>query len=58
MLMPLTFHSVSLHDEHGQKEDIKDYIKSVVSTNKKMKNWSSEHKQLVIDVLTGRADGM
>ena len=58
ILMPLTFRSVSLQDEHGQKGDIKNYIKSVVSTNKKMKNWSSEHKQLVIDVLTGRADGM
>ena len=58
ILLPSTFHSVSLHDEHGQKEDIKDYIKSIVSTNKKMQNWSSEHKQLAIDVLTGRPDGM
>ena len=58
ILMPLTSHSVSLHDEHGQKEDIKDYVKSVVNTNKKMKNWSSEQKQLVIDALIGRADGV
>jgi hypothetical protein len=57
ILMPLTIHSVSLNDEHGQKEDLKNYIKSVVRTNKKMKNWSPERKQLVIDVLTGRADG-
>jgi len=58
ILMPLTFHSVSLHDERGQKEDIKGYVESIVSTNKKMKNWSPEHKQLVIDVLIGRADGV
>ena len=58
ILMPLTFYSVSLHDEHGQNEDIKDYIRSAVSTNEKMKKWSLEHKQLVIDVLSERADGM
>jgi hypothetical protein len=58
VLDPLTFRSVSLHDERGQKEDIENYIKSVVNTNKKMQRWKQEHKQLVIDVLTERADGM
>ena len=57
-LEPLTFRSVSLHDERGQKEDIENYIKSVVNTNRKMQRWTAEHKQLVIDVLTERADGM
>ena len=57
-LEPLTFRSVSLHDERGQKEDIENYIKSVVDTNRKMQRWTAEHKQLVIDVLTERADGM
>ena len=57
-LEPLTFRSVSLHDERGQKEDIENYIKSVVTTNRKMQRWKQEHKQLVIDVLTERADGM
>ena len=58
VLEPLTFRSVSLHDEVGQKEDIENYIKSVVNTNRKMRRWKSDHKQLVIDVLTRRADGM
>jgi hypothetical protein len=58
VLEPLTFRSVSLHDESGQKKDIEDYIKSVVNTNRKMRRWTPEHKQLVIDVLTDRADGM
>jgi len=58
VLEPLTFRSVSLHDESGQKEDIENYIKSVVNTNRKMRRWKAEHKQLVIDVLTKRADGM
>jgi hypothetical protein len=58
VLGSLSFRSVSLHDESGQKEDIENYIKSVVSTNRKMRKWKAEHKELVIDVLTKRADGM
>jgi hypothetical protein len=58
VLEPLTFRSISLHDESGQKEDIENYISSSVNTNRKMRKWTAEHKQLVIDVLTERADGM
>jgi len=58
VLEPLTFRSISLHDEVGQKQDIENYIKSVVDTNRKMRRWKPDHKQLVIDVLTSRADGM
>ena len=58
VLEPLTFRSMSLHDEKGQKEDIEKYIRSVVTTSGKMQRWKPEHKELVIDVLTKRADGM
>jgi hypothetical protein len=58
ILEPLAFRSVSLHDASGQQEDIRNYIKSIVSTNKKMQNWSPHLKQLVTDVLTRRAGGM
>jgi len=58
ILEPLTFRSVSLHDEQGQKEDIENYITSVVDTNRNMRRWSPEHRQLVINVLTEKADGM
>ena len=58
ILEPLTCHSVSLHDERGQMDDLENYIKSVVDTNRNMRRWRPEHKQLVIDVLTERADGM
>jgi hypothetical protein len=58
ILERLAFRSVSLHDESGQKNDMIKYIKSVVNTNKNMQNWKPEHKQLVIDVLTNKADGM
>ena len=58
VLNPLAFYSISLHDEHGQDEDIRNYIESIVNENTKMQRWSSEHKQLVIEYLTERANGM
>ena len=58
VLDPLAFRFISLHDERGQQEDIEKYIKSVVTTSGTMRRWKSEHRELVIDVLTKRADGM
>jgi len=58
VLEPLTFRSISIHDENGQMKDIENYIRSTVNSHKKMRRWKQEHKQLVIDVLTARADGM
>ena len=58
VLDSLTFRSISLHDEDGQKRDIEDFIKSVVYTHRRIRKWKAEHKQLVIDVLTEQADGM
>jgi hypothetical protein len=58
ILEDLAFRTVSLHDESGQKKDIMKYIKSIVNTNKNMQNWNPEHKKLVIDVLSEKADGM
>ena len=58
VLDPLVFRSVSLHDENGQKKDIDDYIKWVINTNRKSKRWKAEDKQLVIGVLSKKADGM
>jgi hypothetical protein len=58
ILDTLTFRSVSLHDEGGQKRDIEDYIKSVIYTHPKNRRWRADHKRLVIDVLTEKADGM
>ena len=58
VLDPLTFRSVSIHDERGQMEDIENYIRFVVDTDPKNRRWKDEDKQLVIDSLTKRADGM
>ena len=57
-LDPLALHTVSLHDESGQNRDIEEYIKLVVNTNPKNKRWKAADKQLVIDILTKKADGM
>ena len=58
ILEALSFRSVSLHDEIGQQNDIENYIRSIVYNDTRMQSWTSVHKQLVIDVLTERADGM
>jgi hypothetical protein len=58
VLEPLTSLKISLHDENGQKSDIIDYIKSVVHSDRSMRNWKEEDKQLVVDTLSDRTDGM
>jgi hypothetical protein len=58
VLDPLVFHSMSLHDESGQNRDIEDYIKSVIDTCPKKGSWKQEHKELAIDVLIKKANGM
>jgi hypothetical protein len=57
---PLTSPScrVSLHDESGQKEDIDRYIRDFVHTDRAMRKWREENKQLVIDTLSENAGGM
>ena len=54
----LTSLKVSLHDEHGQKEDIIAYIKYVVRSDRSMRRWKEEDKRLAIDTLSDKADGM
>jgi hypothetical protein len=58
ILEPLTSQRVSLHDQTGQKKDIIEYVRSVVYTDARMRRWREEDKQLVIETLAERADGM
>ena len=60
VLEPITSSRVSLHDQSGQKQDIVDYVKSVVYSKSEpiMKRWRAEDKELVVEVLSERADGM
>jgi hypothetical protein len=57
-LEPLTSLRVSLHEQSGQKQDIVDYVTSVVQSDPKMRRWRDEDKNLVIETLSERADGM
>ena len=58
VLEPLAEGVVSLHDESGQMKDICDYVKEMVSSDKKMRRWRSDEKKLVIEELSENADGM
>jgi hypothetical protein len=60
VLEPVTSHRVCLHDQSGQKKDIEDYVRSVVYTDSEpiMRRWRKEDKELVIETVSERADGM
>ena len=61
VLEPLTSRRVSLHEQSGQKEDIADYVRSVVYSKLEriiIRRWKTEDKELVIKSLSERADGM
>jgi hypothetical protein len=57
-LEPLTTLCISLHEQSGQKKDIKDYVSSVVYSDRNMRRWRDEDKTLVVETLTEKADGM
>jgi hypothetical protein len=58
VLESLTPHPVSLHDQSGQKQDIADYVNSFVHSDRRMRRWRDEDKDLVIKTLPEKADGM
>jgi hypothetical protein len=58
VLLPLKPLQISLHDEVGQKNDIVEYIKSVVRSDSEMKGWKDEDRHLIIDTLSDKANGM
>ena len=58
ILEPLAPLRISLHDESGQRADISFYINAVVRSDPRMRIWRGEDRQLVIDTLINKADGM
>src|SRR5882757_5022679 len=58
VLKHLTLRAVSLHDETGQQQDIANYVASFVRSNRRMRRWREDDKDLVIKTLPERADGM
>ena len=57
-LEPLTSSRICLHDQSGQRQDIKDFVCSVVYSDKSMRRWRDEDKKMVVEMLSERADGM
>ena len=58
VLRPLASNSISLHDESGQLQDIAEYVKFFVRSNRTMRRWSGEDKELVINLLVEKSGGM
>ena len=57
-LSPLASRTVSLHEEYGQKKDICDYVRYTVNSDRRMRRWKVEDKDMVVDSLSRRGDGM
>ena len=59
-LEPLAFHPVSIHEQSGQQKDIEDYVRFVVygDSDTAMRRWRDADKELVVETLTERANGM
>ena len=58
VLKHLTPCAVSLHDESGQQQDIINYVTSFVQSDRRVRRWRQEDKDLVIKTLSEKADGM
>ena len=58
ILGPLATRPVSLHNQSGQKQDIADFVRSFVETDRRMRRWRDEDKDFVIKALPEKADGM
>ena len=57
LLTPLS-RCVDLHKEAGQMDDIKGFIQSFMQKDQEMQTWPAEDRELVIDQLSERANGM
>jgi hypothetical protein len=59
-LDPLTSASncISVHEQYGQRKDIADFVRAFVYSDKNIRRWRDEDKELVIKTLSEKADGM
>ena len=59
-LEKLATFKLSLHDQDGQKQDIAEYVRSVVYSDKEpvMMKWGEDIKHLVAETLSDKANGM
>jgi hypothetical protein len=58
VISPLALHSISLHDEPAQKEEIVQYVKTIVDRKPGIRNWAMKDKALVTTLLSQKGDGM
>ena len=58
VLEPLAIHNEPLHERAGQRQDIADFIRSTVCSDRRMRRWRDEDKKLVVETLTAKSDGM
>jgi hypothetical protein len=58
VIKDLTHHAVSLHDESGQQQDISNYVAFFVCTDRNVRRLREEDRDLVIKILSEKADGM
>ena len=58
VLEPLTECPVSLHDESGQQKDIANYVAFFVDSNRRMRRWRKDDRDLVVKTISEKADGM
>ena len=49
---------ISLHDEAGHRRDIHSYVSRFVSSDRTMRRWQSDQKELVVEELSKKAGGM
>ena len=57
-LGPLALRTFSIHDQERQKEDIEDYVRSIVYSDERMRRWRDDDKEMVVETLRENADGM
>ena len=58
VLEVLAVHNVSLHEQAEQNQDIFEYIKSFISSDRQMQRLREEDRQLAIATLIKKAGGM
>jgi len=58
VLYPLASRRVCLHEESGHSQDIIRYLRWMLSTHIKMKGWKASDKEVVINTLFRKAEGV
>jgi hypothetical protein len=56
VLKDSTLRAVSLHDESGQQDDIVNYVTSFIRSDREVRRWREEDKDLAIKALSGKPD--